>query len=953
MVLLWFLCLFCLIGDSGLIVFGQDSGGGTSSLDDIFSVGDSVPSGGGGVTGGSIVPRKTWQYDFDDADSPGDFPLRYWIRMQGDGESVGARFPLWNRTGYDPPAPDPGKNVPRVFQLKTLGGSIGIRLVDGVIPAIPLTDYLVRIETRTIDARRSRVVVVARFLDNHGKAIRESERRSQPILTDGEWQVVNVGLYGEFPDAAWIQIDLILAQPELWNPQERIGQEVVLEDVNARAEFDNLTVWRLPRVELSVSSSNVTVAPERPRIRYHLDDLAAGEQASVSLQLHNINGYLLDEKTFEIDQPSFDGVWEPVITALGWYRCVLTVRQGGHTISATGVDFAYVPEIVKRKKGSRFPVFTTIMNGYPATRTVGALGVILDGVSTDRVTVPIWDSFITRDHVKEARNRLEHIIEQAAGDHRSVDLMIDRIPSDFDNSSSGIRGGLFGEISDNDALSDTYLAEFLIAFGQRAERWLVGSPFRNQSFIMLGGFGKTLSGIDHRFENMVPNPVIELSFPGDYELPDLNGSMNGAGSSQVNGTALSSNKSTGSTGSRGSAVDHMFLVTVPSAVRPESVYEYVKRSVGRAAHSSFLIEPLDSSVYGRASAAYDLAKRVISAASAGAEELALEQPWREVGPIRPGPQPTHLYPVWRTLHDELAGRTARGELALGAGITAKIFSGANLDNGMLALWNDSPSEEAQLIRIYLGRGQVESVDVFGNRSLLPFDGEKHTIFIGRQPMFLEGVDVGLAVFRSGMKIEPDFIEAAAVRDMHQIVLTNPWSRTIQGSVRLLSPEDWRFQPRFMPFTIPPNGTASLPVDITIPIYAIAGDQVIRAEISLRTPQQYTINAVFPMNLGSKQIVIQPSYDIVPGKDGGNDLILTLEITNKSNDNADIQVFSVAPSVTGYPFQHADLPTLVPGQTVEQSFFYPKGGDTLTGLDLRVGYRGLDTTDRLNIKLRIN
>lgn len=923
----------------------------TDPLGELFVLPDDVSSPSGDRRGDAIVPRLAWSYDFDDPNSPGDFPLRYWIRMTESEDWPGQAFPLWNRSKYDPARPDPTTTIPRVFQIESRGENSGIRLVDGVIPAIPLTDYLVRLSVRTLDMNRSRVLVIARFLDDAGRAIRESEEQSNPINTHGDWETVSVALRGEFPNAAWIQIDLMLAQVEIWRGVHRGGQEVELQDVSSRAQFNDLTVWRLPRIELFATPSNIIVGPDPIQVHYRLQDMAR-KRMRVRLRVFDISGVLRDTTEFDVDEPAFEGLWEPNVEEFGWYRATLELFEDELEVARAGLEFAYVPRNRRDLTYETNPnEFTTILRTIPSERTTSVLKEILSALGTGRITIPIWDRTLTKRTMKAARNRLVRNIEIASGDGRAIALNVNVLPdalaADLDYDSGRVIDAL---VYDQEHMPE-FIEDFLVRFGQLSEQWLIGSA-GDEELAARHDLPAVFAYIDSLVSRFVPQPMVEFPYPGEFEFPDLNKVEESASSiPPTDGLTASVNPRTDSA-SAGLSVKRRFLRMMPSSVRLDSIKEFLSNGENERAHISVLIDPIDRDVFGAEAAAEDLVKRVVLARESGARQISLMQPWDEVGTLRSKPSPGPAFPVWRTLREMMAGRTAEGRLPLGPGVVATVFADPDRRTGAIALWSNSATEEEREAAIFLGRGLIEQVDQFGNRSRIPFDGKRHHFKVGRKPMFIDGADIRLAIFRARAKLDNDFVEAAAVQDLHELILYNPWPTAIDGSIRLISPESWRFQPRYLTFSIPSGETVQVPLMLTIPMYEIAGKQSIVANIELNTPDHFEIESDFPIELGHQQIVVRPSYSIIPNRNGEDDLVVTTEVTNRGADHVSIRAFSVAPVDSEYSFRYVDIPMLEPGQTTDVAFYYRGGVEALRGRFLRVGFRGIDTPDRLNLRLKI-
>ncbi len=966
-----------------------------SGYEDLFANQSSSSSFGGSGSNGfgeAILPRKTWGYNFDDASSPNDFPLRYWVRMESDPSLLGAPFPtIWNGTKYIPPAPIPGQEIPRVLSMYTRGGNVGIQVVDGVIPAVPLIDYMIRLKLRTVNCKRAKARVAARFLDQQGKPIQGSETFTKPLQTDDEWQTIALPLKGRYLRAAWIQIDLTLLQESVWNGHPAVGQEVFLEDVNGSVEFDDLTVWRLPRIELQLNAANVVVEPDPISISVFLQDLAK-EQLVGHMQIFDIEGQLQDSIELPLNGSSVRTIWEPQISGFGWYHTTLEVREAGKLIAQSSLDFAYVPHPVRdAPTNGAITEFTTILENMPHDRTLEALGSLLDHLQADRVVLPIWEPDLTLGNLEEYQSRLYRSIDVASRRSRVIDFILSQLPIELANKLGHRPDLIVGALAQGGLITPQYLDDFLIRFGQRADRWLIGRPDSSE-FVRRSDLAEVIEAIDTRIAMYVAQPNVQFAYPGIHETPDLeslftnlslqrskedraklsvNGSASPSSTQAVPANTRAERAEQALLASRAAAqlVRHSWMQLLPPSIHDEGISQLLAprfneqtaslndseggdKSASKPSKITF-IEPISIDQYGELASAQDLAKRAILSREAGARELAIDQPWANIGLLRPRPMPTPHYPVWRTMREMLAFRTAAGRMNLASDLVAIIFIDDDGEEGTIALWNTSNITKTVTLSVNLGLEDVSMVDIFGNRTAVPFQDGKHEFTVGHEPVFLENIDAYLAVFRARFKLEPRFVEAAAVDDPHELSLYNPWKETLQGTIRLTSPEGWIYKPRFRTFTIPSGAERRFPVSLTIPLFATAGKKVIGANVSIEAPRQVTIDAAFPVDLGFNDIIVRPRYTFVPNpRTGVEDLLIQVEVINTSNEMVNIKIFSVAPKGTGAGLKYAIAPSIEPNSTVERAFYYAGPAENFIGKTFRVGFSALDSSDRLNLLLEI-
>ncbi|NJL31415.1 MAG: hypothetical protein HC898_07155 [Phycisphaerales bacterium] len=98
-------------------------------------------------------------------------------------------YPTFTRLGFDSKQRADGEFS---FRLELDGGNVGAFLEAGTIPAVPGSDYLLTAQIRTTDFKYAKAFVHLYFLDSRGMPIPGARVSSAPIVTDGEWQTINI-----------------------------------------------------------------------------------------------------------------------------------------------------------------------------------------------------------------------------------------------------------------------------------------------------------------------------------------------------------------------------------------------------------------------------------------------------------------------------------------------------------------------------------------------------------------------------------------------------------------------------------------------------------------------------------------------------------------------------------------------------------------------------------------
>lgn len=926
--------------------------------------------------------RLVQEFTFD-AREPFALP-RHWDLAQDQPDQGSARpgYPRWNKAELDTATAYQSKGSVR---LDASGGSTCLRLQPGVIPVFPDAEYLVSAKVLTKGLVNARARLTSRFLDKTNKPIPGTDSRSDLALSSHEgaagWINLVAPLATGIPEAAYIQIDLEILQPERFQTAELGPHQVWPQDFHAQAWFDDVAVVQLPRVRISTGApANIVERPARPTIDILVRDLT-GETMTGDITVQDARGDTIDRTTRTLDSGLSRLQWTPNLYDLGWYRATLDLRVGDRRVGSTRVDFVWVERAAEGRGGTGVaaarsvqdrdaPRFGLLVSTLPPVHR-SLLPEIARLAGAGAVTLPVWDQSLRAAEVTEFAQDLVPLVEHLKSDWRRVSFSLPCIPDELAAATHVEPDRTLALFGADPKLWGPYLDPLLDKFGQGVQRWQVGAP---GSAPDPSNTAAPLTSLHQSLARLVPGPVIALPWPAEFAPPAAL-----AGDSRVD-----------------------LLASVPYAIPAEGLPTLASSwTTTRGASSTLVLQPLPEDQFSRRDAAVELVKSAVSlwsgggmpqttggAASRGsAPHLALVQPWDWP---HPGAGSDQLMPrvelaAFRTLSDHLRGRRIAGMLSA-PGAICYILSPASDSpgrTGALVAWQSRTDGHARpelaSLDAFLGEGPVTLVDIFGNTRPLepqlkaagdepaPSGGvtpaareqRTHHVALTDEPVFIEGVDVELALFAASFNLQPARLPPTGAEHDAAILLSNPWPTAIEGRISILEPgglsEDpskggrdrsWRITPRVAPFSIAPGQTARIPLSISFSAVEEAGLKDFIAQVDLvGTRSDYgPIRLRTSLEIGLDSSPLDLSY-----QSSGDDLMLEAQVTNRSGTPATFEVTAYAP---GYARMKASISDLAPGQSATRRFALPGGVSKLRGQRVTVGMQDIESRARVNRSITI-
>lgn len=464
-------------------------------------------------------------FNFDDVTNPDPVPS-HWFRAQDNPASGFSRpgFPSHNQAELDSSVHRSGAAGGASVRLPTRGGSTSLRLASGQVAVFADADYLVTGEVLTSALNHARAFVIVRLLDQQNQPIDGAEFRTPPIVSPSRWESINLKIPGRFKNAAWLQIDLELAQPRQFQlpPSEPLASHHIWrEDVSGAAWFDDIGVYQVPRAQLTIESKGgVVLAPEAPVFSMRVRDLA-GQALDASVSVRDLDGVVVATHTTQLDPGGRVESWSPPLTSFGWYSATMDVQAQGTPVSRAEARLLYLPARSPASQAqdstaqdvARFGLIAE--NASPATLEV--LPEIVQKIGSGFVTLPAFEASMTRANTLERTRARSSLYERLLDHGQEITLSIAQVPSE-------LRDDL--KIDSTDALAMAsnpptawlpYLSPTLDIHGQRVRRFQLGAV--GDEHVFRSELAKPLSSFERTIARLVPGPILALPWRSDQSLP--------------------------------------------------------------------------------------------------------------------------------------------------------------------------------------------------------------------------------------------------------------------------------------------------------------------------------------------------------------------------------------------------------------------------------------------------
>jgi hypothetical protein len=298
-----------------------------------------------------------------------------------------------------------------------------------------------------------------------------------------------------------------------------------------------------------------------------------------------------------------------------------------------------------------------------------------------------------------------------------------------------------------------------------------------------------------------------------------------------------------------------------------------------------MLKPLDRRDYSAEDRAVDLVQRMLAARLHGAEEVFVLDPFHgEHGLMNGDGTPGDLFLPWRTTALVLAGAEPLESVRLPQGSPNHVFVRAT-DVAMVA-WNRTPTRET----LYLGE-DVRQIDVWGREERPPTTGAGSQLRLGPLPTFVTGMSKPVALWRRGCVLAKDRIPSVfSERQLNRFEFTNTFDQPVNGTMRLVAPEQWSVRPDRFTFHLMPGQTSRQEFELSLPNNAVSGPHVLEGKFELGGRRAYRFSVYRSIQVGLGDVRIE----VVTHLNDRGELEVQQWTTNKGDRPIDFRCELFAP-----------------------------------------------------------
>ncbi|MEL6498855.1 MAG: hypothetical protein AAFQ31_10045 [Planctomycetota bacterium] len=897
--------------------------------------------------------RTVAAYDFEEPDNPFAVPADF-FRAQSDPDQGITRpgYPVYNRAAFSEAHARSGR---RSILLPVERGSTCLRLRPGALPIFADADYRVTCFVRGEQLTHARFRLVARLLAEDTTPIPGAEYTSDPAAPGNDWTPIEINVQGgAHPNAAFLQIDAELVQPEQYQ-EPTLGQHQVWpEDLTARVWMDDLAVSQLPRIWLRASTPGGVVAaedspPTRTMLEFLVRDLT-GDRLAARLTITDAQGRPVVQEQLATRSAAIPQTWPVQLPRFGWYRATLDILANGEPVGQASCALALVPPPSSRTIAeggfqqtgrTRFALAADDWNDQLLT----ALPTIGRALSTHGITIGAWNTATTTDAISTRTEKLVAVLTSADHDWADPAIALHTLPASIQASLVLDATGVLDALSRSRDTWQPYLDPMLDRLGQIATRWQIGSTSPRPDF---SGTRGDLARVRSQLATLVPGPRIgitqrpHLAIPTHHTRDPDHLTLVFSPNTGVDTVEHAVSDWASSPLAEGTELTLAYGIRHDDAFAPDSTSaELVKRMIIAEAHA----QPLGVKLIHQLANAWTLSERD--------------------GIVSPAP----AVPAWRATIDRLRGRTVAAELDVTPGVRAYLLLPTDPDDprgGALVAWNDDASPDNAWVRTNLGKGQLTRLDIWGNptgtvtATQLESTGGStitlHELPVSSMPTFVEGVDAEIAMFIASIRVDNPIIQTTPGPHQRNVVISNPWQVAIDGDIIILEPAErneqgrrtgWDLSPRVSRFSIGPGETTDVPIELSFSAVELAGQKPFVADVIIRSgPVQDYLRAPSAITLTLDGIELDARAVI---DRAGINVAIEAVVTNTSDEPLDLILHG---ATRGFPRQSASIAQLAPGASTVRRLVYPNGMARLAGSSIFVGIEDPARRARFNTRVPI-
>jgi hypothetical protein len=866
-----------------------------------------------------------------------------WFREIDSPERPMPGFPSWNRARlvYASEGGQPMRGSGAV-ELPIAGGSTSLVLSSGVLPVFGNADYLVSAFVRTDGLQHAKAGIIAQVLDASGQPLPSTKVASELLATQGTWREVVAAVSIDDPSAAFIQLRLVVLQPEQLSaafPQPARASSAFAvheQDLRGSATFDDVSVLQLPRVDVASTEPGgifpfASGSAPSAAVRIVVRDLT-GERLSVHAEILDTSGAVVASREPLTFEGQYAGEWRFALPSAGWYRArVRLTGPHGRVVGGSVTDIIASPVARALSQSDAWRLGLDLTDLEPKHRPLTPR--LLSATDLSSVTLSAWHPSLKDDAMPEHIRDLSSVVSAMILQGERVTLSLAPVPSQLAWDARVEMNDAWGLLQFPRHVWQSYTDALVEQLGERVEHWQVGDVGETDTF-WRGSIAQELANTSGILSKLAPGATLHVptNLERLWEMPQPRTSEAITLTAMV--PAMQPAK-----GLRES-LDEAFSASPRTSLR--LVFDArCPEGMGLAGHQAFLAKQVIESW------------RLLTPSTNPSREASpsprdvsftLAHPWRL--PLARSSTKLHALPAlstWMTLSRVLTDRRIIARLPIAAldettntphantDVIAYILAPSESTNpkgGALVLWHEGLGVARALVPA--GLKALTLVDLDGNRTLLsPKEGRQGDartleLALDDRPVFVEGVDVELLRFLAGVIVDPPSLDAAQTTQDANIKLVNPWQSTITGTVTILEPggmqsgvrdRSWRIAPRTTAFSIPPSQSVELPVSVGFSSNEEAGPKRFVLGINLEADENYGVVQVErTVPLGLKDMAM----DLTQVAASPGLVAIEALVTNTSSRVLSLELTALAP---GTARAKATIVNLAPGKQASRRFSF--------------------------------
>ncbi len=840
--------------------------------------------------------RVVKHFDFDEQrfGNYDPYPM-YWKQHEASG------FPLYLEGKFDSKEGHDG--VPS-FRLDLNGGSIGFHYVGRDISVRTNSDYLVVAWCKTSPLSWARAYLTARYLDRKGRVIEGTERSSELIggaSAPQGWVPLTLGLPGNVPDSRYIGLSVWLTQAAVWNTGPRPMRAVEFQEIKASAWFDDITVYRLPRVSLRSGHPGNVFTEIEPITLYPEVSDPDGLNLSATLVIKAADGRPVEERAVSV-RTTQTTESEPTIyrnLPVGAYTAELdVVSDDGASLVRRKLSFVRLAAQISppAESGRGFGIVLQEMG----LAVVPGQRELLLNLHPELVKVPVWwaGQIVGSADQDLAIDRYLEMIAETRAD--PVGVLADGSPPGIQGSGEDARSML--EIFSEDPIGwKPLIAGLWSRYAGLIHVWQVGADGDETTFL------------DHKYPRVMPILVREMKTLMSEPL-------------------LASTMTTQFTPPTEPLAPYS-AVWLSADVPLDDVERHLAPFLGAERSRTWVMvqTPPDSS-YPRLQRLSDLSRRLAEAYFQKVGGVFLAAPWTAHSDLMSAQvDPSEDYVVFRTMADLLGGAEPVSRTNIDGQAKCMVFD--RNGRSVMMVWDEYAPPEGREHTLWLGEN-AEQVDLWGVRRPLQPLGKYRMLSIGPVPTFIINAPTWLMEFCREFVLAPPIVEFSFDAYARDVVFRNTYHEPISGLLRLVAPPDWDVRPNRIPFALQPNEVLRSPVQIRFPINAEAAVTPLVGEFEIDADKRYKIVTPAWFELGLENIDVNVNVYRL-----GSRVVVQQTMTNRTDRPVSFEGYVVAPARKRMGRRFINI---LSGQSARKEFLIEDAGD-LVGKKIRIGLSELQGT----------